>query len=247
MNNGGKFSLWVSESLHKNEKIKTINSYYNNGGKRFLIYNDPDAKKEIIKKEGVEVYAIVPDITKYVRDMTKYGMVGMGVRKVMSLGIINIIKLGFKIVPKFKGILNKNFKVLLPILVQIDYFELKKIKPRYLFLHSQITDLALANNNKGLINKFLELKTGCNLGLMTKNLGFLEKKSEEWGLTINNILAPFNQTGYEMRPTKKKCEEILLKNKRNYFSFNVLDSDVQLQKEIKYLERLDLKEKFISF
>ncbi len=257
-------AIWL-DSLPEKNKRNLINSFYYWGFRSFLIYNDPEVVKELSKLKKVQVSAIVPDASLYVREMTKYGLKGMALRKIRSLGLFNLLRLIIPVLKNVPGILKKNFKVLLPILVRVDYLELKKLRPNYLFLHYQMTDLALANDNKELILAFLSLaknerearnkdNKSYQLGLMTNNLSLLEKKMEEWNLDVKFILAPFNSKGFGMRESKERCESLLsehpagkesqLGETRKYFSFSRITAD-ELAAEESYLNNLNLKESFI--
>ena len=212
----------------------------------FLFRNDTAVIRALRKMPRRDAYAIVPDVQRYVRDMTKYGMVGMGIRRAWSLGPFNLLRLVPAVLKNMLGILKKKFTALVPLLVQIDYLELKKLKPRYLFLHYQLTDLALANNNKALIEAFLTRQTkDVKLGLMTKNLSLLEEKLAAWGIDAA-VAAPFSSNGFGMRASQKECEALLKKNKREYFAFADIKSE-DAQKEKNYLQKLGVKKAFISF
>ena len=229
----------------KKEKLDNIDLSHEKGTKDFLIYNDSDIIKKLSSFKNIESYAIVPDVSSYVRDMTKHGMVGMGIRKIKSLGLFNLLRISLSAITKIRKILKQDFKVLLPILVKVDYLELKKLKPNHVFLHYQMTDLALANDNKELISKFLSLNLGsAKLGLMTQNLSLLEEKLEKWGLNAASILAPFNYNGFAMRNSKEECEKMVKTKNKNYFSFT-FTSNANLANELNYLQNIGLKRNFI--
>ena len=172
----------------------------------------------------------------------------MGLRLLFSLGMINVFKLAFLALPKAKKILKQDFWVLLPLLVYVDYLQLKKIKPKILFLHYQMTDLALANDNKKLITAFMSLSKKrmkkVKLGLMTNNLSLLDQKLSEWGLAVDCILAPFNSKGFAMRNSKEDCETLVRKREREYYSFSKVNF-IGFSKENKYLSSLGIKKPFI--
>src|SRR3989338_1940696 len=200
--------MWV-DTLTDAEKEKSISSGYAQGTRSFLISNDAELVQKLSLLPEVQIYAIAPDVTTYVRDLTKYGMVGMAWKKARSVGFFNIIKLLFPILKKACLIVKKDFRVLLPLLVKLDYLQLRSLQPKIIFLHYQMTDLALANNNRALLAAVIDAarkEKGLKLGLMTKNLSLLERKLTEWDLSVQYILAPFNCKGYGMRDSPKACE-----------------------------------------
>ena len=191
--------------------VKEVNT------ENYLITNDKDVISKLFRVNK-NVSVIVPDVTQYVRNLTKYGPVGMGLRKLLSLRF-NVLKLILPGIKNIRKILQQDFKKVIPLLVLADYYEVSKLKPKAIFLHAQITDLALANNNPELIKSFLKIKVKCDLGLMTNHLTLLHERLKDWGLECQAILSPFNDNGFGMRKSKADCEELVSKNERDYFGF----------------------------
>lgn len=242
-----KLGIWM-EKVPEGQKARVITDNFVSCRGTFLIYNDAECTKAIDKHWTSDVAAIVPDMGRYVRDLTKYGPLKMGLQKVKALGVLNIMKTGFPLIPKTFKILAKDMKIILPILVQLDYLELRKVHPTKLFLHYQMTDLALANNNRDLIAAYLSLQKKyphTELGLMTKNLTLLESKLREWDLYAPAVLAPFNSKGYGMRSSKKACEELLTTPLRTYYAYGVA-SMAKRSDELKYLEKIGIKRAYLA-
>ena len=237
------------DNLPDGKKAPAIKKEYVSSRGTFLIYNDPESIHAIDKHFMSDVCAIVPDIGRYVRDLTKYGPMKLGFNKVKNLGIIELAKLGLSNLKNAKKILNQDMITILPLLVHVDYLELKKINPTRLFLHYQMTDLALANNNRALIAAYLALKKKyphCELGLMTKNLALLEQKLREWDIYAPCVLAPFNSKGAGMRTSKKDCEALLQAPLRTYYSYSKISPTKKVQ-ELQYLQKIGIKKGFFSY
>ncbi len=243
-----KIGIWV-EKVPDGQKTKLIKDNFVSSRGTFLIYNDPESIGAIDKHWTSDVAAIVPDMSRYVRDLTKYGPVKMGWHKVKALGIFNIIKMGFPLLPKITKIISKDMKIILPILVHLDYLELRKVHPTKLFLHYQMTDLALANNNRDLLAVYLSLQKKyphTELGLMTKNVTLLETKLREWDLYAPVVLAPFNSKGYGMRSSKRACEVLLKAPLRTYYAYGAVSSSKRSE-ELQYLEKIGIKRAYLAF
>jgi hypothetical protein len=80
------------------------------------------------------------------------------------------------------------------------------------FLHPQITDLALAFGNRLLFELYVRVmrkRFHTEPGLATNNLGWLLPKLKEWNLKIPFLLTPFNPAGFLMKPSQAECETLL--------------------------------------
>ncbi len=190
----------------------------------------------------VKVIPIIPNASQYIRDMNRYGLVGMGVRRVLRLGPVKLLRLGLFGAKRGRKVLKKNFGSLLEVLLFVELLDFKKHKPKFIFLHAQITDLAIANNNKKLLEVFVNLvkKFGAEPGLSTKNLGHLLTKLNQWDSGVNYILSPFNEKGYMMKPSKKVCED-LSKEKILFADFSLPGMCLPNKKDIKYLKSNGVK------
>ncbi len=247
-NTGETFTvgLFVDGAREGTKKALIKKEYVASRGS-FLVFNDAEAIAAIDSHFMSEVYAIVPDVSRYVRDMTKFGPVKMGMLKLRSLGVLELIKLGARHVWDVRAVLKQDMVKVLPILVHLDYLELKKVHPTKMFLHYQMTDLALANNNRALIACYLGLKkrySHCELGLMTKNLTLLEEKLREWDLYAPSVLAPFQSTGYGMRTSQKKCEGLVKVPLRQYVAYTYATAARKMG-EVAYLKKIGIKKAFV--
>jgi len=199
----------------------------------------------ILKKGKFKIIPIIPDASQYVRDMNKYGIVGMGIRKVLRLGPIKLFKLGLFGLPKAHKVLKKDFRRLLEMLLYVELLDFKRYKPKFVFLHPQITDLALANENKDLLESFTKLvrKSGSEPGLASRNIGHLLKRLNTWNLNVNYVLAPVNKKGFMMFPSKKVCEE-LIKGSKNlviFADFSQPGSKSPNKDDLDYLRKLKIR------
>jgi hypothetical protein len=76
-----------------------------------------------------------------------------------------------------------------------------------------LTDLALALDLDWLFKEFIDFTLNNKIapGFNTGNFTFLIEKLKEWRIDLQNVViaAPFNKVGFQMIPTKSKCEEVL--------------------------------------
>jgi hypothetical protein len=75
---------------------------------------------------------------------------------------------------------------------------------RAVILSSHVTDLALAAGHHAFFRRtlgFMRSRFGVAAALETCNLGVLLARLEEWGITPDFVLGPFNPLGLQMKPT----------------------------------------------
>jgi len=162
------------------------------------------------------LYAIVPYAYEYVKLATQVGGI-LGLAKKLSKDIllsrnVSAITMGLKGIARTDPIsLMKAY--LLYEINRIRYSAGKQANLRSLVLHEMITDMALALNLDWFFKSYVDyiLNLGLTPGFNTCNFPWLVNKFKEWNLDLHNIVAvaPFNQAGFLMNPSKMDCEKAL--------------------------------------
>jgi hypothetical protein len=161
---------------------------------------------------ALQVYPIIPNVVGYVREATDYGLVGAARRRVQQMAFLDLLKIGVRGALKAPGVLKRDFNTLMSILFEVELASFKPLQPRVIFLHPQITDLALAFGNRRLFELYVRVmrtRFHTEAGLATNNLGWLLPKLQEWNLEIPFLLTPFNPGGFLMKPSQADCEALL--------------------------------------
>ena len=154
---------------------------------------------------ALQVYPIIPNVIGYVREATDYGLVGAARRRVQQMALVDLLKIGVRGALNAPGVLKRDFNTLMNILFEVELASFKSLQPRVVFLHPQITDLALAFGNRPLFELYVRVmrkRFQAEPGLATNNLGWLLPKLKEWNLTIPFLLTPFNPGGFLMKPSR---------------------------------------------
>ena len=128
-------------------------------------------------------------------------------------------------------------------MMHLEMLEFKQFKPKIIFLHEQMTDLALANGNKEFFKflfGFVRKKYGADLGLMTNNGHILIKKLHEWQIPIKIMHMPLNKYGYQMKPTQEEFESLLKKSNATIFAANIGTTTVPKKEELEYIAKLGI-------
>ncbi len=89
----------------------------------------------------------------------------------------------------------------------------KKAKINSVLLHEVITDMALAMNLDWLFKSYISYLSakGITPGFNTRNFPYLVNKFTEWQIDLEGIVieTQFNKAGFQMNPSREKCEKTL--------------------------------------
>jgi hypothetical protein len=160
----------------------------------------------------LQVYPIIPNVIGYVREATDYGLVGAARRRIGQMALLDLFQIGVRSALKAPRVLKRDFNTLMAILFEVELASFKSLEPPSVFLHPQITDLALSLGNRALFElyfKTMRTRFGAEPGLATNNLGWLLPKLQEWKLETPLVLTPFNPDGFLMKPSQPACEALL--------------------------------------
>ena len=198
----------------------------------------------------LQVYPIVPNVIGYVREATDYGLVGAARRRVRQMALLDLLKIGVRGALKAPGVLKRDFNTLMSILFEVELASFKSLQPRVVFLHPQITDLALAFGNRPLFELYVRVMRSrfkAEPGLATNNLGWLLPKLKEWNLTIPFLLTPFNPSGFLMKPSRVECEALLTSTPSAVIA-DKLDAAADPERDTwDYLRRHNIRAAMIEF
>jgi hypothetical protein len=203
--------------------VKLVKLAMQNGADGFM-FSVSETTLSILKKLGqggekVEpaLYAIVPYAYEYVRLATQVGGVSAMAERVTRQVVVsaNLKAAAFGL----WGIIdNVNLSSFLKAYV---LYELSRIKSaagknaqiEAVFLHEIITEMALALNLDWLFKSYVKFMKGLGIqpGFETRNFTYLVNKFKEWQIDFSRvtIATPFNKVGFQMNPSKEKCEESL--------------------------------------
>ncbi|MBN1866518.1 hypothetical protein JW916_04415 [Candidatus Sumerlaeota bacterium] len=148
-----------------------------------------------------EILPIVPNVLGMVREATEHGLAGAGLRRLMRVGAVGFARAALVGAMHPGRVLAKHFPTLLAILYELEMGEMTRFDPPAVFLHHQMTDLALALGNRTVFEDFARLmreRFGAEPGLATSNFALLTQRLEEWRVPISLIAAPLNREGFLM-------------------------------------------------
>jgi hypothetical protein len=131
----------------------------------------------IIKKSLVKI-AIVPNVESIAREMTTTSQVGIILNRVKVLRLSSLVKIGLNNITYLPKIARKDFAVGIKILTELEILKLRELgKTKNIALHQQMTDMAVALNNRSVIEYLFTMSKNYDFVpyLMTENAGPLIK------------------------------------------------------------------------
>jgi hypothetical protein len=198
-----------------------------------------------VSKTEVPVWPIVPNMTRFVREVTDHGVVGSQIRSFMRLGVPAQLALMLRYAPKGLKLARNDFVTGLLMLVEMDMAHFRGLQVDTVVLGSQITELGLAFENRRLFAEFLRVvrrRYGASAGLMTSNLGLLAGRLAEWELEADVVVTPFNSKGFGMNPTQDSGESAVraLGSRIVALDFDA-NGTIPRDEALCYLERHDVR------
>lgn len=186
-------------------------------GFMFSISETTLAILKILNKSGKtpRLYAIAPAASDYVRLASRLGTPGLAVylaRQIMISGNLRAIANGFK------GVVMQDPVSLMKAYIFHELYRIKSAispstQPYCFMLHELVTEMALAFDLQWLFRSYIDFMLGLKIkpGFETRNLPYLVDKFTAWGIGLDNIavVAPFNAAGFQMSPSRAKCERAL--------------------------------------
>jgi hypothetical protein len=156
------------------------------------------------------VWAVVPNMNAFIRDLTDRGMVGAALARFLRLRPGAMVATGLDALRDLAPLARADFSAGALWLAQMELAASKGLDVRRVFLHPQLTEIALAGKVKGLFTEFASRmrSQGLEAGLVTHNpvvaADLLGESIEEFAA----IVAPCNPKGYKMAPDRATGEAL---------------------------------------
>ena len=109
-------------------------------------------------KQEVENPFVVPNVAAIARQMTGGSQIMMIVKRLLSLKLFNIVKFGLNNIIFALSILKMDFSSGVKVLCELEIIKvMEREKTNHFVLHNQMVDMALAFNNRKVLNMFFYL------------------------------------------------------------------------------------------
>lgn len=161
-------------------------------------------------RDDVALWAVVPNMFAFIRDLTDLGMVGAARARFTRLGPGAMAKIGLGAVTQVPAVLKKDFATGALLVADMEMAALRGLRVSRLFLHPQLTEIGLAGGVKQLFTAVADraARAGIEAGLVTNNP---LRAAEVLGQDLRRfavVVAPANPKGWKMFPDRAACERL---------------------------------------
>ena len=168
----------------------------------------------------VEVWAVLPNMFAFIRDLTDLGMVGAARARFLRLTPAAMTRTTLGALGNLGSIRRRDFVTGALLVADMEMAALRGLRVARLLLHPQLTEIALAG---GLPTLFTELATraarqGMEAGIVTHNP---VRAATVLGADLTHfpvVIAPCNPRGYKMFPDREACEQLFRSDPGRFFA-----------------------------
>lgn len=186
-----------------------------------LTFSEP-ASLRILQAAGLQrqthgITLVAPNMSQYLRDVAHLGLAGAAQKNLRGASAYAWARTVATALPRVGPLLQKDLRAMVLCICQYEICRLKLFALKAVFLHPQLTDVALALGNGRILLEFIALvKSHPALvpGLATANYCLAESRLKEWGIENTPILTPVNPAGFLMKPNRDSCERCLRQTHR---------------------------------
>jgi hypothetical protein len=169
------------------------------------------------------VWAVVPNMFAFIRDLTDLGLVGAARARFLSLTPLQMARIGLRTIVDQNAIRRRDFTVGTMLLADMELAVLRDLRVTRLFLHPQVTEIGLAGRVMPLFRALVARahQLGIDAGLMTHNpLRAAEVLGPE-ARQFASIISPCNSKGYKMVPNREVCERLFCSDPARFIAAEV--------------------------
>ncbi len=234
--------LRPSESRHYTswrERLDTVARYsqpdeihalceksYTLGARAILTVFDDTIREALVafqRWRDVAVWAVVPNMFAFIRDLTDLGLVGAARTRFMRLTPPQMARTGLRTMLDLGAIRRRDFAVGTMLVCEMELAALRGLRVTRLFLHPQVTEIALAGGSADVFRALAATahRLGIEAGLVTHNP---LRAAEVLGPELDRfaaIIAPCNPKGYKMFPSRESCDRLFRSDPARFLASEV--------------------------
>jgi hypothetical protein len=174
-------------------------------------------------RSDVDVWAVVPNMNAFIRDLTDRGMVGAALVRFLRLRPGAMVATSMNALRELGPLARADFSAGALWLAQMELAAAQRLNIRRVFLHPQLTEIALAGRVTALFTGFARRAhvLGLEAGLVTYNPVLA---AEVLGGAIEffaAIVAPCNPKGYKMMPDSSSCQAPFVSDPSRFWASEV--------------------------
>ena len=203
----------VSRFSRPDEVHAVCEKAYALGARATLAVLDDTIREALVafqRWRDMALWAVVPNMFAFIRDLTDLGMVGAAQARFMRLGPGAMIRTGLGAVTQAPAVLKKDFATGALLVADMELAALRGLRVSRLFLHPQLTEIGLAGGVRQLFTAVADraARAGIEAGLVTNNP---LRAAEVLGADLKRfavVVAPANPKGWKMFPDRAACERL---------------------------------------
>ena len=174
--------------------------------------------------QRLQVFPLLPYAQKYVTRANELGMVRVVTSTLREASVRDKAGLGIDFL---RTVLRRDPLDMVRALMRLELRTFRSLDAPVVFLHDALADLLLALDQPlvfGVFEQTLKKRFGARAGVATKNLPYLVRRFEKWGLRLPVILTHVNKAGFHVNPGVRDCEAILKRNDLEVMAMGTLAS-----------------------
>jgi hypothetical protein len=169
------------------------------------------------------VWAVVPNMFAFIRDLTDLGLVGAARARFLRLTPSQMARTGLRTMSDLGAIRRRDFAVGTMLVSDMELAALRGLRVTRLFLHPQVTEIALAGGSAAVFTALATTvqRLGIEAGLVTHNP---LRAAEVLGPELRRfaaVIAPCNLKGYKMFPNREECERLFCSDPARFIAAEV--------------------------
>jgi hypothetical protein len=166
-------------------------------------------RKDPELSSGLHLHILLPYMAKYVRMANERGLVSMLEEILGQASWAERMAIGLK---AGIGVVTKDLLAILAALIKIELLPFKELNVQSVFLHNSLTDMLTALRSKEVVEFFMKNiaeEHGATPAFCTLSAGLTMSFFRDIGLEAPAIMAPYNPAGFQMNPSRERCEQLL--------------------------------------
>ncbi len=218
--------LTVARYSDQDEVHALCEKAYSLGARSILTVLDKTICEALVafqRWRDVEVWAVVPNMFAFIRDLTDLGLVGAARARFMCLTPTEMVRIGLRSILALEGILRRDFAVGTMLVSEMELAALWRLRVTRLFFHPQVTEIALAGGAATVFTALAAMaeRLGIDAGLVTHNP---LRAAQVLGTELHRfaaVISPCNVKGYKMFPNREACERLFCSDPTRFMAAEI--------------------------
>ncbi|HUG54429.1 MAG TPA: hypothetical protein VMR21_12555 [Vicinamibacteria bacterium] len=171
----------------------------------------------------LSTWVVVPNMNAFIRDLTDRGPAGAALARFSRLSPGAMLTVGLRAVRELPALARSDFSAAALWLAGMELAAARRLRISRVFLHPQLTEIALAGRLAALFTEFARRVEGLGMeaGLMTHNPVMAAEVLGGDLARFAAVVAPCNAKGYKMAPDRGACEALFRSDPGRFWATEV--------------------------